>query len=98
VTEEADPVAGFALTALMRRVMSKRPSTTRVTVTRVTGAHRDEEGGPVPETVVVTTAEPVADTAAHRLARTALLVSSVAIALALSTIAWRIVRRGARQR
>jgi uncharacterized membrane protein len=75
-------------------VRKQQPGATTVTVTRVTGAHVDEEGEAVPETVVVTTAEPAAlqDTAAHKLARTALIVASVGVAMAAFTIAWRAMR------
>ena len=99
MTEESEESGvepgGLALAAMLRRLIRKQPGATTVTITKVTGAHTDEEGEPVPETVVVTTAEPAMppDTAAHKMARTAMVVSSVAVALALSTIAWRIIRR-----
>lgn len=90
--EEGDVAASFALMSTLRRLMRRQPASTQVTVTRVVGAHVDEEGDPVPETVVVTTAEPLKDTAAHRVARTALVVSSVALALTTVTIAYRMIR------
>jgi len=83
---------GLAIAAMLRRLIRKQPGATTVTITKVTGAHSDEEGEPVPETVVVTTAEPVLDTAAHKMARTALVIAAVSVALAASTIAWRVVR------
>jgi len=85
---------GLAIAALLRRILRKQPGATTVTITKVTGAHVDDEGEPVPETVVVTTAEPAAlvDTAAHKMARTALIVASVGVALAAFTIAWRVMR------
>lgn len=94
-SEEGGSVdGGLAIAALLRRIVRKQPGATTVTITKVTGAHTDEEGEPVPETVVVTTAEPAAlvDTAAHKLARTALIVASVGVALAAFTIAWRAMR------
>lgn len=94
MNEEGRSVAGgLAVAAMLRRIVRKQPGSTTVTVTKVTGAHTDEQGEPVPETVVVTTAEPEHDTAAHKMARTALVVASLSVALAVSTIAWRVIRR-----
>jgi hypothetical protein len=74
--------------ALLRRALTRQPAATTVTVTRVTG-HTDPDE---PDTVVVTTAEPVRDTASHRLARAAMVTATVALALAVSAIAWRMWR------
>ena len=82
---------GRAPLAVLRRALTKQPAATTVTVTRVTG-HPGDPDEP-PDTVVVTTAEPVSDTASHRLARAAMVTATVALALAVSTIAYRMWRR-----
>jgi len=73
--------------AAARRALRRQPSATTVTVTRVTGQARDPDGEP--ETVTVITEEPATPPASHRLAHTALVVASVALAVALSGIAYR---------
>jgi hypothetical protein len=77
--------------ALLRKALTRQPSATTVTVTHVTGS--DAEGEAVPDTVVVTTAEPVRDTASHRLARWAMVVASVALATTVLGIATRTLLR-----
>lgn len=91
----ASPVAAFALATVLRKILRKPSGSTTVTITRVTGQLDDEDGDP--ETLLVTTAEPVIeDTTAIRMARNALIVASVAVTLAASTIVWRVVRREVR--
>jgi len=86
---DGDPVTTAGLLAVARRALRRQPSATTVTVTRVTGP---QDGGPeqVPDMVTVTTEEPAQPPASHRLARAAMVVASVALAVALSGIAYRI--------
>jgi hypothetical protein len=75
------------LLAAARRALARNPSATTVTVTRVTGSpSADAE----PEKLVITTEEPAQQPpASHRLARAAMAVAAVALAVALSGIAYR---------
>jgi tRNA A37 threonylcarbamoyladenosine dehydratase len=75
------------LRGALRRALTRQSAATTVTVTRVTGRPDTDE----PDTVV-TIAEPVRDTASHRLARAAMVTATVALALAVSAVAWRMWR------
>jgi len=83
---DGDPVTAAGLLAVARRAMRRQPAATTVTVTRVTGRTDPDEP---PDMVTVTTAEPAQPPASHRLARAAIVVASVALAVALSGIAYR---------
>ena len=81
---EDTPVHPIGLAALLRRITKKNPSSTTITVTRVTGTHTDEETGEeVPDTVIVTTEAPP-PVKEYPLAKAAMLVAGVALAFTVS--------------
>lgn len=83
---------------MLRRLVTKNPSTTTVTVTRVSGSHVDENTGEeVPDTVIVTTEAPAAPPDPHRLTKVALTLSITAITFAVITLTWRIIREEMRR-
>ena len=85
-------LSAAAVLATVRRMLRRHPASTTVTVTRVVGGQVTDAGEPVPDTVVVTTREPEPDTAAHKLARAALGVALIAVALAAAGVTWRILQ------
>lgn len=78
--------------ARLSRVFGRHPSTTTVTVTRVTGTHQDEETGEeVPDTVIVTTEAPVQVRDPNTAVKTVLRVAAVAAVVALSGYVWHLL-------
>jgi len=72
------------LMAVVRRALSRQSSATTVTITRVSGTPEEPE----PETVVITSERPE-ESPAHRMARLALGVALLAIAIAVIGASWR---------